>query len=81
VKRYSLFTFYSSLDLSSYFSQSINKSTEKRFDELPEYLMVEVYTEPLYKLSQSTTGGFKYRTFKRQRIKFYISYSSIDPNN
>jgi len=82
--RYSLqffFSFFFLYYFSFHLSHSVNKSIEKRFDWLPEGLMVEVYTEPLSSIFQSTTGSFKYRTYKRQRIKFNISYSSIDPNN
>jgi hypothetical protein len=41
--------------------------------------MVEVYTEPLYNQTQTTTGGVTYRNYKRQRIKFNISIDFLDP--
>jgi hypothetical protein len=55
------------------FSQSVKKSTGKRFDETAKDLMVEVYTVPLYNKTQSTAGGVSYRNYKRQRIKFNSS--------
>ena len=43
--------------------------------------MVGVYSQPFSKPIQSTSGGGDDRLFRRQRIKFFISYSSIDPNH
>jgi hypothetical protein len=41
--------------------------------------MVEVHTEPLYNITDSTTGGVTYRNYKRQRIKFNSSIYFLDP--
>jgi hypothetical protein len=43
--------------------------------------MVEVHTEPLYNITQSTTGGVTYRSYKRQRIKFNSSIYFLDPKH
>ncbi|CAF3583627.1 unnamed protein product [Rotaria sordida] len=53
--------------INSYECTSINKPTGKRFDELPQGLMVEDYTEFVSNTFQLTRGGLNYRTFVRQR--------------
>ena len=42
--------------------------------------MVEVYTQTLRIQVQSTTGGIKYRLFKRQRLKANRIFSLLESN-
>lgn len=62
-----------------YSLSQFTKSTGKRFDETAKGLMVEAHTEPLYNITESTTGGVTYRSYKRQRIKFNSSIYFLDP--
>ena len=42
--------------------------------------MVEVYTQTLRNQVQSTTGGLKYRLFKRQRLKVNRIFLFVESN-